>query len=48
MQKAVSKVSRNTRLSKADYLDKLLDCENEKRIYSALQINKETFRNLYI
>jgi hypothetical protein len=43
VQEAVSKVSRSTRPPGADYLDELLDCENEKRIYSALQIKEETF-----
>jgi hypothetical protein len=48
VQEAVSKVSRSTGPPGADYLDELLDCENEKRIYSVLRMKEETFRKLCI
>ena len=46
VQKAQLKVPRSTGLSGALYLEELLNCENEKRIYSVLRINKETFLRL--
>jgi hypothetical protein len=48
VQEAVSKVPRSTGLPGADYLDELLNCGNEKRIYSVLRMKKETFRKLCI
>ena len=33
-------------LSGADYLRDLLDCDNHKRIYSVLRMQKETFMSL--
>ena len=46
VQEAVSKVPRNTGLSSSDYLRELLNCGNEKRIYSVLRIRKDTFNQL--
>jgi hypothetical protein len=46
MQEAQSKVSRSTRLPGAAYLEKLLNCGNDKRIYSVLQMKKDTFLGL--
>ena len=41
-----SKTPRNTGQSGGDYLHELLECSNEKRIYSILRIKKETFNKL--
>jgi hypothetical protein len=35
-------------LSGADYLRDLLNCGNQKRIYSVLRMQKETFEKLYL
>ena len=35
--------SRDEVLSRSDYLNELLNCSNEKRIYGVLRMKKETF-----
>ena len=40
------KISRNTGQPGGDYLRDLLECGNDKRIYSVLRIKKETFNKL--
>ena len=46
MQEAASRVPRNTGLSGGDYLQELLSYKNDKRIYSVLRMQKETFDRL--
>ena len=46
VQEAQSKVPRSTGLPGAAYLEELLNCGNEKRIYSVLRMNRNTFLRL--
>jgi len=43
-----SKKSKTTGLPGAEYLRELLECENEKRIYEVLRMQKDTFNQLCI
>lgn len=46
VQEAASKAPRSTGLPGSEYLRELLNCKNEKRIYSVLRMKKETFNKL--
>lgn len=46
VQEAVFKVPRSTGLPGSDYLRELLNCGNQRRIYSVLRMQKETFDTL--
>jgi hypothetical protein len=46
VQEAQSKVLRSTGLPKVAYLKELLNCGNNKRIYSVLRIKRNTFLRL--
>jgi hypothetical protein len=41
-----SRIPRNTGLPGGEYLEELLECGNDKRIYLVLRIKKETFKSL--
>ena len=48
VQESALRVPRSTGLSGGDYLRELLSCGNNKRIYSVLRMQKETFNQLVI
>jgi hypothetical protein len=46
VQEAQSKVPRSTGLPGVAYLEELLNCGNDKRIYSVLRMKRDTFLGL--